>query len=246
MDVDLTNLGGHTGKSTGGRDGMGVSPGSPNGNGVSQSASPADSEDSDQSSSEQEQRVPYERFSKVTEENKKLRQELEEARKTRETDDLRSLLDSINNKVEAGETSFTKAQIEMIQRHTTRAAVSEFVQANYPDMSPKQERAVVDILTELGRTKGFTVEDAVAVAARRNPDLFARRSSDEEEGKPRAAAGSFAASRPGEVSKGAPKLEGELRDAMAAFDAERNQATKMRLAARINRLRDEIAQTRRR
>lgn len=211
----------------------GVKAGSPTAtkNGVEDSESPA------------EQRVPYERFSKVTEENKRLKAELEATKKARESGQLSELIAALEAKEEAGATSLTKAQLAVVRR----AALAEFVEDRMPDLNSKQAREVASILADLG-SKGFTVEDAVAVAARRRPELFARQKGQEQTEDEGPSAGAFSANRPGGGPQQTKSIDREIEETIAALDSEPNSAMRIRLQARVNLLRDRkaAAQSRRR
>jgi len=216
------------------RDGMGVSADSPDASGVDpDSDSPSGHEDSGQPSPEQ--RVPYDRFAKVTSENKRLREELEGLRRTRESTELTELMAALETKAEAGTTSVTKAQLDMLRRF----AITEHIQTRMPDLTSGQARLVASVLSEVG-SKSFTVEDAVAVAARREPTLFARRGEERRDADEGPSPGSFSSQRPGPSGSRAGSIDKEIEKAMQALESGANRAyDRVRIQAQINRLMDE-------
>jgi len=136
-------------------------------------------EDSPSSDEAEDQRVPYERFKKVNDELKKLRQELDAARAEGDKSNVDKALRLLSRKAEEGEDEFGESIPDEMKAPMREALLLKHVIREEPNLTARQMEAVVSVLDSLDNR--VSVQKAILLAKEDNPGLWRKASPKSED-----------------------------------------------------------------
>lgn len=195
------------------------------------------------------------RFQQLANQNKELEAQLlaarEEARKLREETSASKVLELLKQDRpkgfddwseddrqaytahQAAKVSTDQAIAPEMRAQLRKILLKDFVADSLPEHDRKQVAAIAEVLDSLDNR--ISVQDAAAVAAHRNPDLFAQAASGKKQGA-KGDPASFHSQRPTQGRDTARSLDKQIDELKAAAASARTPTQRMKIAAEVNKL----------